>query len=1296
VSSVIVASGGASLGLPSWGRCFWQDPNDGRLVLLYASGSFEVDYITSADSGVTWSSPSLAFPVDGFDVHNNFDTEMDRAGNVHCVFRYSDSGCYQLLAKDFIGGDWAPSGIGPAGFCSAGDTGSAKGFQGNIMVLDEKVLNTPVEDQSQLPHLFIAAKNADNGVGAYHLHNPFGHTPSGLFAKSANIPTSISGAGIDGGFPFLVDAGPGGDTGPSVKIIFRLQESGHMSLGRAFGAWRYRYHPYPSGGAANTTLGGSFNNTAQELETGGYYSRLLLNPNIAVSRCGDQRNWLCIIPNKSHVRDRRQLEWDFNQPPWDFLTADYQGFLNSSDEAGALKDSGFNLGDVFVNLRGSRGYSDPPSSIGGVVPMTTVGRGIPATGNIPSDNGIFRTDASGTACDISWRDKPGRIHLYFMNRDSSGKQVISRIMSDVKHAGKLGADKNQTLQFSFSEILAPTSGIHSWAPSDKTFVGGSGCLFAWNNFKALHHPVDQGSGVFKQEIVVTAGATISGALSSLVVWDYDKSVDSQFSLRLPDYTADRTMATGIGTKLLSIGAIGFGPENAFDGKLGTSTNISKGDVLTLGFDQVYPFSRVELAWRAPTFGNRELPAIDIQSSFDGVTFKSVGTIPTGVSIEPANFASPQPVYPDRLVKATSEVELGFVDRTISSGSYIMPFVGKFIRLLFAGAAANGKTNNVPVYQIRLYGPSQTPNKWVTSGFEKDLVAAKGTESSVEKFDGVFEFSSLPPGWRATGDWDWFVRASGNLTKPNGLPTAQPTQLGTIQSGIFVGQSVGNGDGSALRTAEWMSLNSSGVVEVDIDIAITEVDSSGAPGRNIQWDTRYHKIGAGVTIPAGPEDDEFNFYAAPTGAPASTNMGQVKGFFTQGPCFVGTCQYFTVSTDIPPGKWTLRWVFRRGSTANIIPIAGDEAVAYIDNVRGLDGPPLTSIFGYMRGESFATGVIHGYMKKAKWSSVDVYTKGYFWFEPRHGFMVGQPHAFSSVNAYMLGNKEGQVLGYMLGGSGLLSIPTGITHGYVAVQSGITKQVYGYLLGNKQAQILGWLSAASGFQPPSGIHGYMMVPDMTGIIYGGVNMGVSGTPSERVLGFLANREFESVRGFVAAPPGAFSSVFGYIPPQPTGVILGYMRGLSSATGTIFTFMKVADAESDVFGYLPASGDDLVGSQQRVHGYLFNAGASEEVFGYLNVLQSAQVYGYMKGNVFASGSVNAWTSGIGFENSIINGYIAGISGNASGSINSYLIGVEIPSSVIDGYLIGFDDCVPHGTVPLPALPAFTIPTGNFINNC
>ena len=132
----ILASSGVDLSFPSWGRSYWQDPNDGELICLYASGTNEVDYVTSSDSGVTWSAPAYGFPVDNFGTHNNFDTSMDRAGNVHCVHRYNGSGCYTIFGKVAPSGGWAASGVVARGFFAVRATVAAKDFNGSVEVYD--------------------------------------------------------------------------------------------------------------------------------------------------------------------------------------------------------------------------------------------------------------------------------------------------------------------------------------------------------------------------------------------------------------------------------------------------------------------------------------------------------------------------------------------------------------------------------------------------------------------------------------------------------------------------------------------------------------------------------------------------------------------------------------------------------------------------------------------------------------------------------------------------------------------------------------------------------------------------------------------------------------------------------------------------------------------------------------------------------------------------------------------------------------------------------------------------------
>jgi hypothetical protein len=193
----IAVTGVTSIRLPQWGRCFWQDPNDGILFLAYASGTGEVDYITSADSGNSWSQPANLFPTDDFSVHDNFDVFMDPRGHIHCGFRWNGSGCYQFVGKS--GSGWTKSsGIGPVGFAAAGDAGTAKGFQGSITVQERAPLVSDVP--TRYPAARIAFKNSSDDVNSYWQAFPFNNIMNGDTIGGPN-------AGANGGYPVAANDG---------------------------------------------------------------------------------------------------------------------------------------------------------------------------------------------------------------------------------------------------------------------------------------------------------------------------------------------------------------------------------------------------------------------------------------------------------------------------------------------------------------------------------------------------------------------------------------------------------------------------------------------------------------------------------------------------------------------------------------------------------------------------------------------------------------------------------------------------------------------------------------------------------------------------------------------------------------------------------------------------------------------------------------------------------------------------------------------------------------------------------
>lgn len=1233
-SHVVVASGDFSIKLPSWGRSFWQDPNDGELFLAYASGDSEVNFVTSADSGITWTAPQFAFPVESYDIHSNFDTEMDRIGNVHCVFRYASSGCYQLLRKKAAGG-WAPSGIGPAGFVTAGDTGPAKGFNGMVAVYDTAIGAAFADIAGPFPAARIAAKDASNVVNTWAVTTPFTAYP---FLDDIS-PGNYENAGPSGGFPIFTDAGDQG--GP--QVTYMVDNTGIAQVSNFFGTWlQARVLPIRGTISPNDPVGNS-----------GYISHLPFGPAMAFARGTAGKLNPIVLPNSFEHSST------FN---WDMLTTAAEAFIVD------------NNGDYFGRVNSAANFSN---QISDSTRRDTYG--IPFIGTMPSP--VFGAPVSGLAAvDISHGDQEKQIKIYFQTRSPAGDQVISRILCDVQNQS--GGAATSLTQYTFSDLESSSSGLRSWAPAGIVHTGGSGNIAAWNGFKVVRHPVDPGTGTTKKEIVATVGSGLSPKINNLIIWDFDNSIEATNLLKIPTFSLERTIDSGNNTNFVGIsnlvGLTAAEGDNLFDNNTTTAAAVSNGDSITLEFTKVLLFSRLEIAWDHP-FSGPAFFEINIDTSLDGVTYKRVHTIEEGQT--PGSF-----VTGAHLIKSSSEFEVP-VDSTINDE--LDAFVGKFVKITFGGAG--GGTRDVR--EIRLYGPHTTAGKIVTAGYSKSFQQSPPLDIGRSVTFGDVKEGELPLGWTTYGDWDWFVRASGDYSKKTGLPSEISPQDGSVESGVFKGASNGNGDGFSVRTAEWMPLNSSGILETNIEVLSTEVDDNGNPGRTIKWDTRYKLFGSGLLLNE-PEDDSLRFFVSPIGS--GITDGEVSDLHLQAPCFINVCDWFTVNTSVSPGSYTLRWIFKRGSTAASGPFPGDEAVAYIDNVFGTQGITSPSILGFVKARAFETGVINGYVlsEVSGISSINAYTTAQpNGFDSINGYVIGQPNAFETINAYLRGNSEGDIFAYMLGGDGLRSIPTGSVYGYMNVPSGTIASINGYLLPMQAASIYGYLAGNSGLF--ASISGYLKAADAASEIYGTVNAGATGI-TQTIYGFVANRVFESVYGFVKAPSGTVSSIYGYLAPQKISNIYGYVRGLSDQTGVINSYVKGAEAAGEIYGFVISSGDPLVPSEQTIYGCIFSNGASEQVLGYMNVLASEQINGYTAGAEFASGSINAFISGVDFVSSNINSFLAGISGAPSGSINGYMVGIVAPNSQIDGYLIGYDpsdDCASHG-VPLPALPIFTIPSGNFIN--
>lgn len=216
-----IISGIANYRLPNWGRCFWQDPTEGKLFLAFASGDTEVDYVTSSD-GYSWSAPSFLFPVDNFSTHTNFDILMDRQGHVHCGFRYQNLNSYRFVGK-VSGGLWThASGGGIFGYQMAGDSGNVKGFQGSSTMFEGNVGTLP-GGNGAFPQLFIASKASGSPAGArdtievYRVERPYNAAPI--------LWTTPSGAcGVNGGYPSI------GTANANLPGLIFLNDSGNITV----------------------------------------------------------------------------------------------------------------------------------------------------------------------------------------------------------------------------------------------------------------------------------------------------------------------------------------------------------------------------------------------------------------------------------------------------------------------------------------------------------------------------------------------------------------------------------------------------------------------------------------------------------------------------------------------------------------------------------------------------------------------------------------------------------------------------------------------------------------------------------------------------------------------------------------------------------------------------------------------------------------------------------------------------------------------------------------------------------
>lgn len=1137
-----------ALSFPSWGRCFWQEHTNGEIILLYASGNTEVDFISSSDSGVNWTNPTLAFYVDTFAIHNNFDSEMDRAGNVHCVHRYSDSGCYTLLAKDFINGGWAQSGVVGRGFVDVGDTDEAKGVQGSVFVTDE-ALGLFGDISGPYPQVRLVVKDSSNDIDHWYIKNPFTDFP---------IRESISGvsspnAGPLGGFPISTNAGAFGGQ----KILYCSNATGIIQVQKSTGSWEYNQ-------GRNISLDPGFVASSDTPEESGFVGELPFGPNMTWidTKVGDIWSFLVTqdrfaIPNEMYTTAAEPFAIGRD--------ADFFGRVRSL--ADYTTGSNFRFGgDYFLESLLTNVYGATPFMSG------------------------------GTPVDMSYGNENKVLYIYWQHPDNVGRQTVFRTKVGIEN--QTGGSTGSKTKYTFNGIETPESGFVSWADSSVANAGTSGLKQHWQKFKALRHPTAPGSGVEKLEIVATIGHGISDhqvldSGSQIYTWRFRDSLAATNRPQLPTFAMEHTADSGnsfVGIKRTS----GFNGAALFDGDNSTGISISSGDFIVLEFSRALPFSRLEVGWDE-TSSDRGYHGIEIDSSVDDVSYERAETI----DVTDAGVGT----LGNHMAKFSSEWD---VVNEPDIFSRIHTFTGKYLKLTFVDRTVAKDTRF-----LRLYGGESSAGRIVTTDFNRDFI--REIEGRYIHDGGnveTFRFgNSLPVGWTSYGDWTW------------------DREGGYVQSGVYSGRTIGSGDLWAARTARSTPPNTSGVLETEINVGANEFTSEGGAGRNVKFDVSYDLLGIGNLSAIDPNDDQLRFIIETSGTPV-----EISGYWQQANNYISPAQYYTVEAIAPRGTSKLQWVYERGNLA--IASGGPEAVAWIDNVHGLDQSTygLVSIYGYMSGapSGFDSFTAYAYMSGANGVDQKVYS---------YSFGTGI-YPSGNVNAY------------------LNAVPTvtGVVNAYM--NSSAIETIYGYTqgeLGSASNSIYGFTSASG--------------------------------DDHNVYGWLQNRFNESINAYLKAPSGTSMSVNAYVTTPEFLIINGYLKAPDSGSIRVNAYLKANGVQESVYGYMFASGLP----SGFINAYTKADGAAQVINAYLPRGINNQIAGYIKGAAPATGSINAWTSGLGFVSDKLNAYVLGVSGIPSGSFNGFVEGVEVQDKSIYGWILGYDDddaC----DFPVPNKSFVSAPSGAF----
>jgi hypothetical protein len=780
----------------------------------------------------------------------------------------------------------------------------------------------------------------------------------------------------------------------------------------------------------------------------------------------------------------------------------------------------------------------------------------------------------GCPVDITYYDEPNTLYIYFLQRRQNGDQTIFRIKATYEFIvpGQLSTINRYTL---FS-IHDSENGIVSWADVALS-NGGAGAnglenLMHWNKFKVSRSPVIAGSGVNRVETIATIGRGVtsgSGDINSaLHIWKFEDSLANTPSSKLATFVVEHTADSG--NTFVGINAVNgiTNPGNLFDRDTSTSGLISNGDDITLEFSKVLTFNRVEFLWNSPPSG---FLGVAVESSFDNVTFENVLNIPSGIL-----GASPS------LVKASAEYDIS--NPSGENVDYVMDgFTGKYVRLTFSAGDATPRD----VREIKLYGAHSTAGFISTSGWNSQLVNPVRESFNVAN-------TGLPSGWRTYGDFTWFtdngVHESGFFSAGAGAPP--------------ISTWIGNHDFTAVRPQRDTLPNTSGVLEVDVNVGSTE-------DREISFDIKWDLLTdfADSLIPSDPNDDYVLFYVIEEDGTIVDHTSLIQIAMPTTPW-----DYKTVSLTInSPGKNTLRWVYKRGTEVIGLTPFRAEAAAWIDNVLGLDAVDsapnlLTTIWGHINGSPTITD-----------ENINAYAGG---AEPASGV----------INAYV---------------NPLFGTPSGVVNAYHAGETEVSGMVYGYTSALREfGDVYGYVDGV--YATPTGsVNAYIFTSGAFDLLYG----------------HMQNRLNESINGFLLGPSGAFNSINAYVATPQFLAVNGYMKVTEDEQIQVNAYLKANGFGDQVNGYMFASG-----LNHQSYGYINADGIVGNINAYIRSVQETSSAGYIEGHEGVSGVINAWISGIAAISDSFNGYVPAISGDISENINGYVGGLELPDSSLNAHIIGF----------------------------